>query len=449
MKQGKPHDIIRVRAVGSPFEVANNASRIPQTLNYVDCYPVKEEQFGEKEPVYSVSIREAYTQFSSYDFSTIVCASVANNSSLVGGGMPTNLSGYTIQQIGQVLVVNEDASGTQLYVTVLLTNTSLSTAYANVAVSLNVNITGGTGLVASPVPTYLMFNVGQIGSASLGTFTVGGATPVTYNDPFYLCNVAPTPVTLTIAANTTNYNIFNQAVIANALTSTNPVAVTLTINAGVTVGLSSGYTARYYPAMTTGTGWASGSTIKIVNQGTIMGGGGVGVFAGAGGTSYSAMGGQALQMKWPVTLVNTGTIAGGGGGGGAAWVAGNGSGGGGMGSGDCLAGGITAAAGSSSQSGHGGLGNPASVTGGISVTTGVGNNGNPSTSTYGYYGSGASGGGLGYSGGQGGTSYGGGAGIYGGPPGMAISRSGNALTGVVDGTYHGTVGSGIIHGQVG
>ena len=88
---------------------------------------------------------------------------------------------------------------------------------------------------------------------------------------------------LTISSNTNNYDIGAAAIAAGGDKST---PVILTINAGVTVGSTSSGTA----AMFTGTGWSSGTTINITNNGSIVGASGsnssahaVGGVGGAGG----------------------------------------------------------------------------------------------------------------------------------------------------------------------
>ncbi len=58
--EGDTHSVKRVPGVGSPFIVpANFASDIPQSLNYYNCFPHVEKQFG-LEPKFSVRKREAY-----------------------------------------------------------------------------------------------------------------------------------------------------------------------------------------------------------------------------------------------------------------------------------------------------------------------------------------------------------------------------------------------------
>lgn len=119
-------------------------------------------------------------------------------------------------------------------------------------------------------------------------------------------------IALTIAANIgTGYNIFAQAGYP-----VDAVDVVLTINAGVDVFADNGTT---YTVLTTGTGWATGSTIKIVNNGYILGCGGVGAPATSSGGINGGPGYPAIELRWDVTIDNTnGYIFGGGGGGGSA-----------------------------------------------------------------------------------------------------------------------------------
>lgn len=114
-------------------------------------------------------------------------------------------------------------------------------------------------------------------------------------------------INLSISANTNNYNIFTAAG-----SPAGPVDVVVTLSAGARVGGSSsnGW------AMTTGTGWAAGSTIYLnTGNGTIQGIGGNG---GSGSASTAGgAGGGALGLNWPITIENgSGFIYGGGGGGG-------------------------------------------------------------------------------------------------------------------------------------
>lgn len=128
------------------------------------------------------------------------------------------------------------------------------------------------------------------------------------------------PISLTISSNINNYNILSSV---GGSYGAGASDVTLTINSGVTVGSTSASVA----ALDTGTGWASGDTITIVNNGTVRGRGGDG---GAGGSAVNnssgghvsaadggdgGAGGTAIKSQFATTVTNNGTFAGGGGGG--------------------------------------------------------------------------------------------------------------------------------------
>lgn len=218
---------------------------------------------------------------------------------------------------------------------------------------------------------------------------------------------------LTIAANTNNYNIHS------ALGSpASAVKVRVTINSGVIVGSTS--TGAY--SLTTA-GLPSGSTVTIINNGSILGRGGAGG-AAVCGMMYSGnpggAGGPALQITVATTIQNNNVIGGGGGGGG--------SGGTGYDSFHCSgAGGTGAGSQGSATSGAAG------TVGGCDSGTAVG-------------GAGGNGGGLGSSGSSGAMGsntpgcdgYGYGAGAGGGGGGAAVQ--GNSLvTWSVTGTRQGAL----------
>lgn len=131
-------------------------------------------------------------------------------------------------------------------------------------------------------------------------------------------------ISLTLSSNTNNYNIFNSKGGSYVAGKSN---VTLTINSGVTVGSTS--TGAY--ALDTGSGWASGDTVTVVNNGTVKGRGANG---GAGGNATyvsgndssvvgtwtnggnGATGGPAFRAQFATTFTNNGSVYGGGGGGG-------------------------------------------------------------------------------------------------------------------------------------
>lgn len=117
---------------------------------------------------------------------------------------------------------------------------------------------------------------------------------------------------LTISSNTNNYNLYSTAS-ANPSYVAGTTDVTLTVNPGVTVGSTS--TGTY--ALSIPSSFNPGDNVTLVNNGTIVGRGGNG---GNGGTNTSGgtggAGGHGLYINRPVSINNTGTLAGAGGGGG-------------------------------------------------------------------------------------------------------------------------------------
>lgn len=119
----------------------------------------------------------------------------------------------------------------------------------------------------------------------------------------------------TIAANTTNYNIYNAAVAAGFAPGTHTLIAIITVNSGVYVYATS--TGVY--AMDTGTGYTKGASIHIINNGVIAGRGGAGGIGGTSGVGTAgSAGGPALRAQVPIVVSNYGTIGAGGGGGGGA-----------------------------------------------------------------------------------------------------------------------------------
>jgi hypothetical protein len=120
----------------------------------------------------------------------------------------------------------------------------------------------------------------------------------------------------TLSTNTANYNLRADAV-ASGWNQTTPLIATVTISTGVYVYSTS--TGAY--AFQTGNTFPAGSSLRLINNGTILGMGGN---AGAGpqttttGTSASAgaVGGPALLAQYALAITNNGVIGGGGGGGG-------------------------------------------------------------------------------------------------------------------------------------
>ena len=112
---------------------------------------------------------------------------------------------------------------------------------------------------------------------------------------------------MTINSDTNNYNIYNALGYP-----TSPVHIKLIINPGVVVGSTS----TSQPALTTGN-LPVGSSVTIINNGSIVGKGGDG---GKGKTLANGLpgknGGSAFEAKVQTTIENNSIIKGGGGGGG-------------------------------------------------------------------------------------------------------------------------------------
>ena len=115
--------------------------------------------------------------------------------------------------------------------------------------------------------------------------------------------------TLAVSSSTTDFNLFT-----SLGSPTTPITARIEINSGVT--LSSTSTSN--PAFSI-SGFATGSVIYLVNNGSIIGAGGAGGgrVAGTGpAAKFGLPGGAALYTRNTLKLTNNGTIASGGGGGG-------------------------------------------------------------------------------------------------------------------------------------
>lgn len=112
-----------------------------------------------------------------------------------------------------------------------------------------------------------------------------------------------------IVANATNVNLFS--VVGSP---SNAVRLKVFVDSGVTIYSNSALT----PALSI-SGFAPGSEILLINNGSIIGAGGnggPGSTYGAGFAGYPQAGGTAIDAAQYVTIQNNGTLAGGGGGGG-------------------------------------------------------------------------------------------------------------------------------------
>lgn len=182
-----------------------------------------------------------------------------------------------------------------------------------VSITGNTNITMTTGATVSAT-NYINIFSGYIDNYTANSRTVirkgvsfNGTTGVVIDNELVYDGYI-----ISIASDTTNYNV--RAALATAgWNGSGAVKATIIVNSGVTVYSSS--TGTY--AFLTGTSYPSGSSLQIINKGTIVGRGG----AGASGTTSTggsgSAGGPAIYLQVATTIYNQGTIAGGGGGGGA------------------------------------------------------------------------------------------------------------------------------------
>ena len=303
-------------------------------------------------------------------------------------------------------------------------------------------------------------NLGPTSAINLGSSAVralfGKPSGLIRLSDGYGLPLAPTGLTITIAANITNFNVWN-----NRSTSQHGSAVTVSgtyaagcniniiVNSGVVIGSTSGSTFSF----DTGTGWNAADTLFLTNNGYIAGmGGGGGYFAGG-----LSAGGVSMHVQKALSINNgSGYIYSGGGGGGcggnwqlystsaAGWAASSPGGGGGGGGGYNVGGGAGyagAGGGNGTAMGHGGGGNGGipSVKGGGAQGGALGVNGANAASPAGAVASGYHLGGYG-----GGAGGGGGASGGRGLPHRPGAGHGNAITGISLVTF--TAGSTRVYG---
>jgi hypothetical protein len=135
-----------------------------------------------------------------------------------------------------------------------------------------------------------------------------------------------TAFNLTVSANTQNFNL-NTALVAAGWNGTDVVEATITVNAGIYVWSDS--TSSAGMSITT---LPANSTVSLINNGFIIGKGGLGGSANEVNITsgnFGQAGGPAISLANNITITNNSYIAGGGGGGSAAIYGGGGGGAGG------------------------------------------------------------------------------------------------------------------------
>lgn len=250
----------------------------------------------------------------------------------------------------------------------------------------------------------------------------------------------------TISSNTANYNL-KSAAISAGWDQVQKLNASITINAGVTVYSTSTAIAAFETGMT----FPAGSSLTLVNNGSIVGMGGAGgagavVTSGCGNAVAGAPGGPALKADLSATVSNNGAINGGGGGGGGGgsarssaragvYCAGGSGGGGGQG--------FSASAGGAGGSASGGTSNVSGNAGGTGGSSGPGSGGPGVVATAPRGGDGGSGGAYGSSGASGSAgsnantcSTGGGSGGAGGAAVIGNSNITWSVTGVRNGAIN-------------
>jgi hypothetical protein len=168
-----------------------------------------------------------------------------------------------------------------------------------VTISTNVNV---SGTWRKAVNLYV-YSGGAWRTIQNGYVKDGGSWRLVYQRGFTF--------TSAIASHTQNYNL-STAAVAAGWNGTDPLLATVTVNTGIVVGSSStGAYAFTIPSL------PAGSEVTIINNGYIVGKGGVG---GSGTPTHTAgaAGGPALSVAYATTINNGSGVVGGGGGGGGA-----------------------------------------------------------------------------------------------------------------------------------
>jgi hypothetical protein len=258
---------------------------------------------------------------------------VANETRKLGAvtlGATTNIYGSTA--LGgtryQVFLVQSQASGADLDGSVLPTATSAYQydTYSN-ATQIAVSATDGFSKTTTNTYTNDATNwlLGRLTNASVtSSITSPGSPP------------AQAQTNVLITSSSQNLNLWNYLVSIGAASTGVPGSWKITIASGVTISSAS----ASLPALDTGV-FPTGSTLQLVNNGSIVGAGGNGGIAASQhwvvdysyeGWGYWApdpavpavAGGVALRAQFAVTVTNNANVWGGGGGGGSSSASGGG-----------------------------------------------------------------------------------------------------------------------------
>jgi len=192
-----------------------------------------------------------------------------------------------------------------------------STVSKGTKITLDVDATG-----SSPLTYQWMRNGSAITGANSDTYVINsgsvtdsGTYKCVVSNPFGSATSSEVSVVVNnsfdagdiiIAADVVDFSL-KKALINKGWDQVLPVIVTVTVNSGIKVGSSSTATAAFNVESL-----PSGSTVKLINNGYIVGAGGV----GGGDVTNGGNGGNALNLLSDITIINNETIGGGGGGGG-------------------------------------------------------------------------------------------------------------------------------------
>jgi hypothetical protein len=213
----------------------------------------------------------------------------------------------------QPFLVQSQATSADLDGSVLPTSTSAYQydTYGN-ATQIVVSATDGfskttTNTYSNDTSKWLLGRLSRATVASL--ITTPGSPPAQ----------PPTEMQVTLFSSSNNVNLWNYLLGNGLAKAGTPGTWTVTIASNVIIGSSS----TSAPALDTGT-FPTGSTLKVIKYGTIVGAGGSGGNGGSdpwgdcSGTPATpgAPGGAALRAQAPITVVNNGKLWGGAGGGG-------------------------------------------------------------------------------------------------------------------------------------